>query len=308
MALHAAKIWFGGFLLLVAGCRPQELHNDQLNSLGQARLSTSAGAMEVSYEMETMTRHEVISAGHNRSAALDAIYNAPTFSHSSVHLKVMDDGSVESEIQFLESEQEREVMNRHKTGRDPSPKITKVVMKGGQLSFYDATGKLKGNRSVQAENFKAQVEEMKAAKNKSKANKSMVAKATGLPGLDVDMLLELAKAKNARIKDVGNAGKEIEMDIDDPAQSNGQQVRSFRVKHKLDMKRNLLVSTELYDRKLNKLLTRTAMLYKHDAQANADQIQTVYSEEFAENSQTGRREKRITTCHYKNFVLTTNLD
>lgn len=303
-----AHLGLWGLLILALSCRPQELQDEQTALPGQARLSVSEGVLDFSYEMETTSRYEVMSEGKKRSAALDAIYNAPTFSHSTVHLKVMEDGSIESEIQFLESEQEREVMNRHKTGRDLSPKITKAVMKGGQLSLYDATGKLRGNRSVQAENFKVQLDEMKAAKNKAKANKSVVAKATGLPGLDVDMLLELAKTKNARIKDVGNFGKEIEMDIDDPAQGNGQQARSFRVKHSLDMKRNVLVGTELYDRKLNKLLTRTAMLYKHDAQANADQIQTVYSEEFAENIQTGRRERRITTCHYKNFALTNNLD
>ena len=272
-----------------------------------ARLSAEAGALEINYEMETTTRYQVISEGKKRSAALDAIYNAPTFSHSTVHLKIMEDGSLESEIQFQESEQGR-AFNRHKSLPDPSPKITKAVMKGGQLSLYDATNKLRGSQSVLAQNFKAEVDEMKAAKTKAKAGKSLANKALGQPGLDVDVMLEMAKAKNARIKDVGNAGKEIEMDVDQPARGGGQEAKSLRVKHRLDMKRNVLVGSELYDRKTAKLLSKTAILYKRNPETNTDNVQTIYSEEYAENPQTGRREKRITTCHYKRFTLTNNLN
>lgn len=292
---------------MAAGCRPQELNDEQVPNPGQARLSAEAGVIEINYEMETSTRHQVVNERVKQSAALDAIYNAPTFSHSTVRMKIMADGSLESEVQFQESEQSR-AFNKHKSLPDPSARIAKAVTRNGQFMLFDLTGKLVGSRQVPVQNFKAQMEEMKAAKSKAKANKSLVAKAMGQAGMDMDVMVEMAKAKNARIKDVGNAMKEIEMDMDEPAHNNGQEAKSLRVKHRLDMGRNVLKSSELIDRKTNKLLSRTTLLYKHDPQTKADNIQTVYSEEFAENPKTGRQEKRTTICQYKNFELINNLN
>ncbi len=124
----------------------------------------------------------------------------------------------------------------------------------------------------------------------------------------MDVLIEVAKAKNARIKNLSSSVAEVEMDVDQPTQGKDQAPVSLRMKYRLDTKRNVMTGSELYDRKTDKLLNRTTMLYTYNPQTKQENIQTVYSEEYAENPQTGRRNKRMTTCQYKQFTLTNNLD
>ena len=112
----------------------------------------------------------------------------------------------------------------------------------------------------------------------------------------------------ADILDAGKTTKEVEMDVEQPTQGKEQVPTSLRLKYRLDTKRNVMTGSELYDRKTNKLLNKTTMLYRYNPQTKQENLQTVYNEEYAENPQTGRRNKRITTCQYKQFTLTNNLD
>ncbi len=173
------RVGFCGLLVWAVSCRPQELQNEQ-NALdgGKARVGTEVGAVEINYEMENTTVCRVIDYGKERPSVLDAIYNAPTSSRSSVQLKVMNDGSVESEILFQEPEQVK-AANQHKTRPDLSPKITKAIVKNGQLSLYNATGQLVGTRPMPVQNLKTELAEMRAATGKVKANKSLIEKAMG---------------------------------------------------------------------------------------------------------------------------------
>ena len=264
--------------------------------------------LDVSYDVETTTRRQVLSYGtEKKNPVLDAIYGAPAFSHSTVHLKIMADGSAESEMLFDETIPPN-LQIKHKSLPDPSPRINRAVMKGGQLYLYNTAGKLTSTQPIPAQNFTSTLNEMKAAKDKVKANKSLVAKATGQAGIDVDAILEMAKAKNGRVKDVNATVKEVEIDIDQPARSSDGNVASaFRVKYKLDTKRNLMVGGEFYDRKTDKLLHKSVMLYKHRPETNDDVVSTVYSEDYREDARTGRWEKKVTTCQYKRFELTNNL-
>ena len=297
-------------LFFTASCQVQQdapLTNTDDKSRN-ARLSADAGVLDVSYDVETTSRKQVLSYGtEKKNLVLDAIYGAPTFSHSTVHLKIMADGSAESEMLFDETIPQN-LQIKHKSLPDPSPRIVRAVMKGGQLYLYNTQGKLTGTQPVPVQNFKSTLNEMKTAKDKVKANKSLIAKATGQAGMDVETILEMAKAKNGRVKDVNANVKEVEMDIEQPSRSSDGNVSSaFRVKYKLDTKRNLMVGGEFYDRKTDKLLHKSVMLYKHRPETNDDVINTVYSEDYREDAKTGRREKKVTTCRYNSFELTNNL-
>lgn len=274
-----------------------------------ARLSADAGVLEVNYEVETTSRKQVLSYGTGKkSAALEAIYGAPTVSSSTVHLKILADGSAESEVLFNDPTTQNSVV-KHKSLPDPSPRISRAVMKGGQLYLYNTQGKLTGTRPVPVENFKSLLNEMKAAKDKVKANNSLAAKATGQAGIDVDDVLEMAKARNGQVRDINANVKEVEMDIDQPARdSDGNIASSFHVKYKVDTKRNLMLGGEFSDRKTAKLLNKTVMLYKHRPETNDDVVSAVYSEDYREDAKTGRREKRATTCRYKSFELKNNIN
>ncbi len=282
------------------------LTNDQEKSKN-ARLSAEKGMLEINYEVRTTTRKQVVSYGtEKKNPTLDAIYNAPEFAHSTVHMKILADGSAESEMLFDEPTPENALV-KHRSLPDPSPRVGKAVMKGNQLYLYDTEGKLTSTRQVPVENFKSLLSEMKAAKDKALANKSLVAKATGQAGMDVDAIMEMAKAKNGRIKDISPSLKEIELDMDQPTRGDEKIPSSFRMKYRLDTKRNLMLGGELFDRKTAKLLSKTIMLYKHRPETNDDIISMVYSEEYRDDEKTGRREKSITTSQYQRFEFINNI-
>jgi len=222
-------------------------------------------------------------------------------------MKILANGSSESEILFDEPIQQSTLV-RHKSLPDPSPRMAKAVTKGGQLYLYNAEGKLTSTRQVPVQDFKSLLNEMKTAKDKVKANKALAAKATGQAGIDVDAILEMAKARNGRIRDVNATLKEVELDIDEPSRGDSKGPSSFRMKYKLDTKRDLMLSGELFDRKTEKLLSRTVMLYKHRPETNDDVVNIVYSEDYREDAKTGRREKSVTTCQYKKFELINNIN
>ena len=298
-------------LFFAASCQVQQdapLTNDGDKSRN-ARLSAEAGVLEVNYDVQTTTRRQVLNYGtEKRNVALDAIYGAPSSTYSTVRLKIMADGNMESEVLFDEPTQQSSLA-QHKSLPDPSPRMARAVIKGGQLYLYNAAGKLTSTRQMPAQNFTATLNEMKAAKNKVKANKLLAAKATGQAGIDVDAILEMAKAKNGRVKDVSATVKEVEVDMDEPSRGgDGKGPSSFRMKYRLDTKRNLMLGGELTDRKTAKLLSKTVMLYKHRPENNDDVVSMVYSEDYREDAKTGRREKAVTTCQYKRFELTNNLN
>lgn len=273
-----------------------------------ARLSAEKGVLEVNYEVLTTTRKQVLSYGmEKKSPALDAIYSVPSSSHSTVRMKILADGSAETEVLFDEPIQQSSLV-KHKSLPDPSPRMTKAVMKGGQLYLYNAEGKLTSTRQMPAQNFRSLLDDMKAAKDKVKANKTLMANATGQAGIDVNTILEMAKAKNGRVRDVNPNVKEVEVDLDEPDRGGGGGPSSFRMKYKLDTKHNLMLGGELLDRKTAKLLSRTAMFYKHRPESNDDVVSMVYSEDYREDAKTGRREKSTTTCQYKRFELINNIN
>jgi hypothetical protein len=99
------------------------------------------------------------------------------------------------------------------------------------------------------------------------------------------------------------------MDIDEPSQGGDTKGPSaFTVSYTLDMKRNLMLGGELVDRTTGQLLSKSVMQYTHRPDTNDDMIRMVYTEDYHEDAKTGRREKTVTTCQYKRFNLTNNLN
>jgi hypothetical protein len=307
MRLYPIKVALA-VLCSAMSCQVQEdtpVTSSQDRSKG-ARLSAETGVIDVNLEAVTTTRSQVLAAGtEKRNPALDAIYGAPSQTHSTVHLKVLADGSVESEILFDESVQNEWV--KHKSLPDPSPRMAKAVIKGGQLYLYNTAGELTSTRPVPIQNMKPMLDEMQAAKNKVRASKTFMAKAAGLPGLDVETMLEQAKAKNAQVKDLSSSVKEVVLDTEQPSRGDSRGPSSFRMTYRLDVKRNVMLGGELVDRKTGKLLSRTVMHYRHRPETNDDMVSQVYTEDYRENAKTGRREKTITTCQYKKFEFINNL-
>jgi hypothetical protein len=288
----------------IVSCQ-DKLATEQPNGLTEKsnlRLSSEAGAIELNYEIETTRRTEVLSFGRTKATAVDVIYNAPTITRTATKMKIMADGRLESEsVELMPSN--TAMLAKHKSLPDPNGRYFRRVTKGNTMEVFDRSGKLKGRQIANVPNMKSLLDDIKAAKSASEKNPEKAL--NDVAGFGANTILEMAKAKNAQIKDLGKNVKEVTLDIDEP-QSQG--ISSYRMNYLLNMTQNSVLSGKLLDKKTGELLNQTVYMYRVDPETGKQVISRIYSVDFYEDKMTGRKEKTTTVTEYKSFEFIDNLN
>ena len=227
--------------------------------------------------------------------------NAPVVVRNAVNMKIMPDGSLESEsVELVPSN--TAALARHKSLPDPNGRYFRRVTKGNFMEVFDRNGQLKGRQNVNMPNMKAMLDEIKAAKAKSEENPAQAM--NNVMGFGASTILEMARSKNAQIKDRGKNVKEVTLEIDEPT---NQGVSSFRMSYLLDTGQNRILSGKLLNKKTGELLSHTVYLYRVAPETGKQVISRIYSVDFHADKLTGRKEKTTTTTEYKSFEFIDNL-
>ncbi|TAF81165.1 MAG: hypothetical protein EAZ50_07020 [Runella slithyformis] len=282
-----------------------KLATEQPNNFAEKsnlRLSSEAGAVELNYETETTRRTEITSFGLTKASASDVIYSAPVVVRSAVKMKIMPDGSLESEsVELVPSN--TAMLAKHKSLPDPNGRYFKRVIKGNFMEIFDRNGRSKGQQNMNTPNMKAMLDEIKAAKAKSEKKPEQAM--NNVVGFGASTILEMAQSKNAQIKDRGKNVKEVTLEIDEPT---SQSVNSFRMSYVLDIEHNRILSGKLLNKKTGELLNQTVYLYRVAPETGKQVISRVYSVDFYDDKVTSRKEKTTTVTEYKSFEFIDNLN
>ncbi len=224
----------------------------------------------------------------------------PTVRRHRVELVVAQDGAVSFSSEKLTPEQV--------IGPKQYPdKLTKTVMQGGMVSFYDVSGKLLSQQEVPVQNVKPYLDELVAAK-KAKKNPNPAQLMPG--GQDVDATIELVRAKGGKIEDFGNGLTKTtwEQTLPPGRETSLNTPKRLRFVNFYNTKKGLTVGAETYNAESGAMVSRTIHTYRTDKTSGQIMPNRVFTDSYLYDAKTGKTEARTEVATYRNYSFTDNLN
>ncbi len=288
----------------MGGC--QRNHNDSLvPKTNSEYVNTSPLALEMNYEMETVSFQETLTADGEVADAddldpLDAVRAVPVVDRQKIDLKIFKDGSSQWTI-TKQTPRKNDVVDLYDKDvppdLTPETALTKII--NNVAYFYDKDGNLLHSydlKEAAPDDFKDLIEQLE---NGCLQSNSIFSRLTGfgIAGCNMDY------SQQGTVSEVGNGIIAVRIEPKSSSVARVSNADDLTTIAYIDTVQNRPLGTELFD-KSGHLVMLVYLKYNDDEAKN---LEATHQELFETDEETGTNYKLISDIFYENVSITNHL-